>query len=438
MRLLDRFREIWAVDFEFVALCGERPQPICLVARELRTNRLLRLWRDQFRDLPPYSVGSDSLLVAYFASAELGCHLALAWRMPARILDLFVEFRNYTNGLPTVAGNSLIGALTHFGLDSIGITQKEHWRQVILRGGPWTREEITGILDYCQSDVDALARLLPVMLTRIDLPRALYRGRYMAAVASMEFAGTPIDAPLYRRFCDRWGPMQEELIAQVDLDYGIYEGCTFKLKRFEDWLIRAGIPWPTLESGRLDLEDDTFRAMAKIYPIVSPLRELRHALGEMRLNDLAIGKDGRNRCLLSPFASRTGRNQPSNTHYIFGPSVWLRGLIQPPPGWALVYLDWVQQEFGIAAALSGDGNMLEAYLTGDSYLAFAKQAGAVPSDATKESHEAIREQFKQCVLGGSVRNGISLFGLAHQSAGHRGSPPFGAPPPNLPAVLEME
>ena len=58
------------------------------------------------------------------------------------------------------------------------------------------------------------------------------------------------------------------------------------------------------------------------------MRELRSALSEMRLSDLAVGSDGRNRTILSAFQSRTGRCQPSNTKYIFGPSVWLRGLIQ--------------------------------------------------------------------------------------------------------------
>ena len=138
--------------------------------------------------------------------------------------------------------------------------------------------------------------------------------------------------------------------------------------------------------------------MAKIRPEISPLRELRHALSEMRLNELAVGQDGRNRCLLSPFRSKTSRNQPSYTKFIFGPSVWLRSLIQPPPGWGVAYLDWVQQEFGIAAALSGDPNMLRAYLSGDSYLAFAKQAHAVPEDATKETHEAIRDQCKPALI----------------------------------------
>ena len=33
------FREVWAVDFEFAAPDGERPKPICLVARELKMGR---------------------------------------------------------------------------------------------------------------------------------------------------------------------------------------------------------------------------------------------------------------------------------------------------------------------------------------------------------------------------------------------------------------
>src|SRR5258707_14438989 len=102
-----------------------------------------------------------------------------------------------------------------------------------------------------------------------------------------------------------------------------------------------------------------------------------------------VGADGRNRCLLSPFRSRTGRNQPSNTRFIFGPGSWMRGLIVPEPGWGVAYLDWEQQEFGIAAYLSGDPNMIAAYESGDPYLAFAKMAGAVPEWATKESHGEI-------------------------------------------------
>jgi hypothetical protein len=175
-----------------------------------------------------------------------------------------------------------------------------------------------------------------------------------------------------------------------------------------------------LESGRLDLSDDTFRQMARANPLVSPLRELRSSLSEMRLADLAVGRDGRNRTLLSPFRARSGRNQPSNSKFIFGPSVWLRGLIQPPPGHGVAYIDWEQQEFGIAAALSGDANMKAAYFSGDPYLAFAKQAGAAPAGATKATHKAAREQFKACVLA-------VQYGMGEESLAHRiGQPPIQA------------
>jgi hypothetical protein len=404
------YREVWAADFEFTAPPGERQTPVCLVARELRSGRTIRLWQDQFGPTPPFPIGADVLFVAYYASAELGCFRTLGWPMPARILDLFTEFRDRTNGLTTPAGAGLLGALTYFGLDTIGADEKSEMRALVMGGGPWSTDDRSAILDYCESDVVALARLLPAMLPRIDLPRALVRGRYMAAAAAMEFNGTPIDVEMLARLRRHWTDIQDQLIAAIDVDYHVFDGRTFKLDRFESWLAQARIPWPLLESGQLDLSDDTFRRAAKSYPVVSPLRELRSALSDLRLNDLTVGRDGRNRTILSAFRSRTGRNQPSNSKYIFGPSVWLRGLIAPPPGHGVAYVDWSQQEFGIAAALSGDSTMQVAYRSGDPYLAFAKQAGAVPADATKATHEPQRELFKQCVL--AVQYGMGADALA--------------------------
>jgi hypothetical protein len=418
------FRHVIAADFEFnfgghasveeANHCGERPQPVCVVARDLRTGQEWRVFRAEFRSefgpASPFPTGSDSLFVAFYASAELGCFKALGWPMPANVLDLFVEFRNLTNGLPTPAGSGLLGALIYFGLDSIGASEKDELRALILRGGPWTEEERTAILDYCATDVDALARLLPAMVLHIDLPRALLRGRYMKAAACMEHNGTPIDTDILALLRAHWTDIQDELIRQIDADFGVFDGRTFKAERWERYLVAHGIPWPRLESGRLELSDDAFRQMAKAHPLIAPMRELRSALSELRLNDLAVGQDGRNRTLLSAFRSRTGRNQPSNTKFIFGPSVWLRGLIKPPPGHGVAYIDWSQQEFGIAATLSGDTAMQAAYLSGDPYLAFAKQAGAVPDDATKESHGPTRELFKQCVL--AVQYGMEADNLA--------------------------
>src|SRR5262249_45273123 len=118
-----------------------------------------------------------------------------------------------------------------------------------------------------------------------------------------------------------------------------------------------------------------------------------------RIEKLAVGSDGRNRTLLSPFGARSGHNTPSASGFIFGPSVWLRGLIKPGEGRALAYIDWKSQEVFIAAALSGDVALREAVQSGDPYLSFAKRAGLAPKDATKQSHKGIRDLCKTCVLG---------------------------------------
>ena len=402
------FREIWAVDFEFVASGGERTDPVCLVAWELKSGRRIRLWCDEFGDAPPYAVDPDALFVSFHASAEIGCHLALGWPKPARILDLRAEFRNFTNGLPesaAPAGKGLIGALTYFGLDSIGAAEKDAMRDLILRGGPWSEQEREAILDYCEGDVDALARLLPVMLARrvwpehVDLGRALFRGRFMAAAAAMEHFGVPVDVPLLNTLRERWTGIQDQLIAEIDKDYGVYDGRVFKKALFAALLAKNGIPWPRLESGELNLDKDVWRQAAKSYPFIAPLYELRASLSELRLKELAVGSDGRNRCVLWPFGAKTSRNQPSTSQFIFGPATWFRGLIKPPPGYGLAYIDWEQQEFAIAAVLSGDQAMMAAYETGNPYLALAKRVNAVPADATKQTHPDKHHQFKQVSLG---------------------------------------
>jgi hypothetical protein len=131
------FREVVGLDFEFGTTPGERPHPLCLVAHELRSGRRFRSWRDQFGTLPPYATGPDVLFVAYYASAELGCYRALGWPMPERILDLFTEFRDRTNGLQPPAGNGLLGALAYFGLDTMGTTSARSEGRLLSAIAKW-------------------------------------------------------------------------------------------------------------------------------------------------------------------------------------------------------------------------------------------------------------------------------------------------------------
>jgi DNA polymerase-1 len=245
----------------------------------------------------------------------------------------------------------------------------------------------------------ALAKLLTMMAPTIDIARALLRGRFMVAAAKMEHAGVPIDATMLTAFRENWEALKVAVISKIDRTFGVFEGTTFKAERWARWLAAHDIPWPRLASGALALSDDTFREMARRYPAIQPMRELRVSLSKLRLNDLAVGDDARNRCLLSAFAAKSSRNLPSSVKFIFGPAVWIRGLIRPEPGMAVAYVDFSQQEFGIAAALSGDQAMMAAYRSGDPYLEFARQAGAVPAHGTRESHTDVRELFKACALG---------------------------------------
>jgi DNA polymerase-1 len=411
------FTAIWLLDFEYVSESGSLPSPVCLVANELVSGRTIQLWQDELGSKPPFRIGRDVLFVAYYAPAELSCFLALGWPLPTRILDLYTEFRAKTNGLPLPIGRGLLGALSYHGIPGITSDQKHDMRDLVLRGGPWTEAERRDILDYCATDVDCLAPLLERLLPGIrrtdqGLGQALLRGRYTAAVARMEHTGIPIDVPTLEMLRAGWGDIKRDLIADVDKDYGVFEGTTFKSGLFAAWLDGEGIAWPRTPTGLLQLDQDTFKDMSKTYPKLVPLKELRHSLSEMRLEELAVGPDGRNRAMLSPFGARTGRNTPSNTKFIFGPAVWLRSLIKPGPGRAVAYIDWSSQEVAIAAALSGDTGLRDAVESGDPYLAFAKRSGLAPPDATKHSHGAIRDVCKTTVLG-------SHYGMGPQALAWR-------------------
>ena len=102
--MLEMYRRCGPWTYEFMAPPGERPDPVCLVAENSNPEKQFACGGTS--SAPFHHIQSTPIvcLLRTTPVAELGCHLALGWPMPARILDLFTEFRNQTNGLPTVAG----------------------------------------------------------------------------------------------------------------------------------------------------------------------------------------------------------------------------------------------------------------------------------------------------------------------------------------------
>jgi hypothetical protein len=274
----------------------------------------------------------------------------------------------------------------------------------------------------------------------ISLGIALYHGEFAAVSALMEHHGVPIDMEIFPQLADKdtWRALRDAMVPVIDAQYGVYVrdsagNWTFNMEQFASYLSREGISWPLLESGKLDMKRKTFEEMSKAYPQLEKLRQLRYVRDKMRTVKLAVGADGRNRTVLWPFKAKTSRTQPKASQWIFSPAVWLRSAIKPGPGMAVAYIDYSSMEFLIAASLS-DGhcgpvnNMLDMYRTGDPYLTFAKRVGAVPSWATKTSHEEVRDRYKVMLLSTqyeisaetlAVRLGVSTFEAHEMLSQHR-------------------
>ena len=410
MDRLSQYDRIFVVDTEYHSAPGEPVRPICICAMEVRSMTPICSWLwQQPATVLPVQCGDRDLFVCFSAMAEFSVYTALGWALPINVLDLWVEHRAETNGVVPPGFCGLVEALRyHEIIDDLECDRrkkfKDEMRQICIDGVSEAIEASQGqIMAYCQGDVADTAALLRAMAPCVDVDRARYRGTYLRSLASIEGSGVPMDMGRLVVLRDRWDAVRQHLAALANLRYpGVYHQgtCAFDSDRFRDYLHRIGIhDWPRQLTGNLKLDSDTWDDQVEIHPQLGRLHQIRSTISRMRTVTLAVGADGRNRCGLRPFSSRSGRNQPSNSKHIFGCSKWLRGLIRAPVGRALSYLDYSQQEFGIAAKLSGDSAMQAAYLSGDPYLAFAKQIGLIPIDGTKRTHPEQREIGKRCVMG---------------------------------------
>ena len=216
---LDKFERVWVMDFEFQQQPGDVPTVHCLVARCFRTGQTVRQWIS--KDSTPFRFGHNDLLVAYFASAEIGCFLSLGWQPPKHVLDLYCEWRAQTNGLSV--GRGLLDAAMAFGLDVMESSEKATMRDLAIRGAPFTDDEQRALADYCEHDVITTSKLLEQMLPTIDLERALLRGKYMVSVARMENTGVPIDMETLSRLKSSWGDVVQHLVHKVDTNGDLFE-----------------------------------------------------------------------------------------------------------------------------------------------------------------------------------------------------------------------
>jgi DNA polymerase-1 len=251
-----------------------------------------------------------------------------------------------------------------------------------------------------------------------DVDHILAWSNYSAkAIARIQARGMPIDLELWNLVQENKAAVIAALIRQFDPSrgsaYPIYtpEG-EWSYERFERWLVHAGIgAWPRLTSGRLNIDSDAFRLMYHA-PGIKGLHALRDSLGFIVKARLPIGRDGRNRPNLFPFGTATGRNAHSKSPYNAHAS--MRSFMVFPPGSIGFYLDWRSQEVGIAAAKSGDQNLIDDYLRGDVYHALALLCGLTTEPNPirwKKHHRDQRDRMKPLQLG--ITYGMGVPALAN-------------------------
>ena len=423
--LFGRFDRVVFEDFEFSTDSANRPAHIlAYCSRELGGSGGREMW------LPtkdPAPLGPRDLLIAYQSGAELGCRARLGWSMPKNILCLFSEYCREVAGLDGVqyVRRGLLDALRVFGITHPFEADKDRLQKRALDPAPFTTEERGEMLSYCSADVTTTKKLFEKMLgagcwkTPKELDQALFRGQFVGAQRIVEGHGIPIDAELWGTINKHRDDIRRGFIERLD-SWGIYDNGVRKEAKFEELIRSLKTNWPKTATGKFRKDKETLKAMRDNHPAIATLYELDKTLVALREPSLQITAEGRSHPYTSPFRSKTGRNQPSTSRFIFGAPKWMRSLVKPPPGRAISYVDVKAEEFGIASLLSKDPAMWESYCSADVYLDFAHRAGLVPKGATKESHPESRKMAKAVVLGtqyGQGSRSIALnLGITEQKA----------------------
>lgn len=319
----------------------------------------------------------------------------------------------------------------------IDTDRKNLMRNIIIEGDvdkiKLHRNEIQ---EYCLSDIDNLPSLLEKQVSIMrknafsyaDIDRTFGNmAEYACRTAKMEMLGYPVEVSELKNLVKNIPGIMNAAAKEVNdefpdikpFQYSSKTGLYIKKEKpIRDWVAKlySSKDWLQTDNGRHSLSYDAF---SKYFKSSSPGfggRMVGYLSTKRSLNGFSpkekkenfqdrLGSDGRSRPYFNTYGSQSSRNQPSSTYFLPLKSKWMRYLIQPVRGRAIVSIDFASQEFLIAALLSEDKKMVEAYRSSDVYLAFGKDAKVIPKDATKESHGKEREALKAVVLGTSYDMG---------------------------------
>jgi hypothetical protein len=133
------------LDFEYEIDTNLLPNVLCMVAyvldENLRPVRTIRLWRGEFGSTPPFDMGSDTLIVAYSAWAEMTCFKVLGWKFPVHIFDLHTAYLAVSNILLPYEPDEtrkkprkrLSDACRAFGIEGWNTSTRRRWQRTSVK-----------------------------------------------------------------------------------------------------------------------------------------------------------------------------------------------------------------------------------------------------------------------------------------------------------------
>ena len=414
-------QEIWGIDTEWGYSDGRIDEesafvPVVLCAVGLHSGQRHSFWRQTPQLSEFFADHADDLFVSHYATAEMGYLQRLNIPAPARWFDTFSAFRRMAN-TPGSLDAGLSFALHQLGSPHLAPAEKKELQEriVSLRFDFDNPADQQRIVDYCFTDCDGTLALYERLRDSIDPQLMAVWVEYLKAVARMELRGIPIDRETYSKIGRLRHSIREELATAVNSIHEVFFDGALSRKALIAWAASEGIVWPVRSGPRAgkrlqSIDDETLKSLEALHPFIGQVRQVNKTLKHLSTRSLTVdSQTSRHHFSTSVFRSVTGRNQPQG--FIFSAPKWMRFLIVPEsPEHVLVHVDYVAQEVGIAAALSGDRTLSETYSATDCHMEFAIRASAAPGGATKQTHARIRKAYKAVNLG--VLYGQTAFGIA--------------------------
>lgn len=286
---------------------------------------------------------------------------------------------------------------------------------------------------YCALDTIATARLdakFRPTIMKHPARKLLHEEMQCAptsAIAQVEAWGMSADVGAVNAFGSLLKPRREQIVQRIR-----NLGCEIDLNspdQLSHYLYQdLGLPVPKLTKN--DNPSTDAEALGKlkdkhdVIPLLLDYAKVDKLIGTYVDGLLPhIRPDGRIRSSLNIAGARSGRMSSSNPNLQNIPSggqyaKMAKSIFNVPPGHVMLQLDYSQLEVRIAAMLSQDTNLIQAYVDGvDVHRRTASKAFHVPEhDITKDQRRSAKTVVFGVLYGKSVRSLAKDMGISEQEA----------------------